>query len=145
MFTNFVGHAECVKFMKSFGIPLLVLGGGGYTIRNVARCWAYETSVLLNADVGWVEWECYIICLTNTATTYPIMNFSNIMAQILISIWLQMRLWKMQIQKNILKNTSMFNIANSETLINTHRLKIFQHLKALNGAPSVQMQEVWCQ
>lgn len=42
------GHADCVKFMKSFNVPLLVLGGGGYTIRNVARCWTYETAVLLN-------------------------------------------------------------------------------------------------
>ena len=29
----------------------LVLGGGGYTIRNVARCWAYETSVLLDMEL----------------------------------------------------------------------------------------------
>jgi len=45
------GHANCVEFIKSFGLPLLVLGGGGYTVRNVARCWAYETSVLLNAPI----------------------------------------------------------------------------------------------
>jgi histone deacetylase 1/2 len=44
------GHAECVKFMKSFNVPLMVLGGGGYTIRNVARCWAYETAVLLDEE-----------------------------------------------------------------------------------------------
>lgn len=30
---------ECVEYVKSFNIPLLVLGGGGYTVRNVARCW----------------------------------------------------------------------------------------------------------
>ncbi|KAJ2738911.1 histone deacetylase (class I) Clr6 [Coemansia sp. Cherry 401B] len=41
------GHAACVEFMKSFGVPLICVGGGGYTIRNVARTWAYETSVLL--------------------------------------------------------------------------------------------------
>jgi histone deacetylase 1/2 len=29
------GHANCVSFMKRFNIPLLVLGGGGYTLRNV--------------------------------------------------------------------------------------------------------------
>ena len=46
------GHAECVKYTKSFGVPTLVLGGGGYTIRNVARCWAYETSVLLDKDIS---------------------------------------------------------------------------------------------
>lgn len=45
------GHGECVGFMKTFGIPMLVLGGGGYTMRNVARCWAYETGVLLNQEM----------------------------------------------------------------------------------------------
>ena len=40
---GYQGHADCVRFMKSFNVPLLVLGGGGYTIRNVARCWTYET------------------------------------------------------------------------------------------------------
>ena len=28
-----------------------VLGGGGYTVRNVARCWTYETSVMLGKEV----------------------------------------------------------------------------------------------
>ncbi|CCF75609.1 histone deacetylase 1/2 [Babesia microti strain RI] len=42
------GHAACVAFVKELNIPLLVLGGGGYTIRNVARCWAYETGVVLD-------------------------------------------------------------------------------------------------
>lgn len=46
------GHAECVSFVKSFGVPMLVVGGGGYTIRNVARCWAYETSVLLEKEIS---------------------------------------------------------------------------------------------
>mmetsp|Transcript_12135 Transcript_12135/g.15831 ORF Transcript_12135/g.15831 Transcript_12135/m.15831 type:complete len:465 (+) Transcript_12135:175-1569(+) len=45
------GHAACVQYVKSLGVPTLVLGGGGYTIRNVARCWAYETSVLLDQAI----------------------------------------------------------------------------------------------
>jgi len=45
------GHAECLKYMQTFNVPMIVLGGGGYTIRNVARCWAYETGCLLNADM----------------------------------------------------------------------------------------------
>ena len=45
------GHAECVKLMKSYGVPLLVLGGGGYTIRNVSRCWAFETATLLDTPI----------------------------------------------------------------------------------------------
>ena len=37
--------------MKTFGIPLLLVGGGGYSLRNVARCWTYETSVALGVEI----------------------------------------------------------------------------------------------
>lgn len=52
LFVCNVGHAECVDFMRRFNTPLLLLGGGGYTIRNVARCWTYETAVALNCDIA---------------------------------------------------------------------------------------------
>jgi acetoin utilization deacetylase AcuC-like enzyme len=42
------GHGECVKFIKDWNIPTIVLGGGGYTVKNVARCWTYETSICLD-------------------------------------------------------------------------------------------------
>lgn len=29
-----------------------MVGGGGYTIRNVSRCWAYETSILVDTVVS---------------------------------------------------------------------------------------------
>jgi len=45
------GHADCVEYVRSFNIPMLVLGGGGYTLRNVPRCWTYETSVLTGEQV----------------------------------------------------------------------------------------------
>ncbi len=45
------GHAQCLEFVKSFGIPMLVLGGGGYTPRNVSRCWTYETSLLCGQPI----------------------------------------------------------------------------------------------
>ena len=32
-------------------IPTLVLGGGGYTLRNVARCWTYETSICVDKEL----------------------------------------------------------------------------------------------
>lgn len=48
---NIKAHGECLKFVKSFNTPLLVLGGGGYTARNVARLWAHETSVCLDTEV----------------------------------------------------------------------------------------------
>merc|ERR1719186_1555725 len=37
------GHGKCVEFIKKFNLPLMILGGGGYTLRNVARLWTYET------------------------------------------------------------------------------------------------------
>jgi len=52
------GHAACIEYMKSFNVPLMVLGGGGYTIRNVSRCWAYETAVVLNQQVPEGLWLC---------------------------------------------------------------------------------------
>lgn len=45
------GHANCVKFVRSFNLPTLVLGGGGYTMRNVARTWAFETGLLVDANM----------------------------------------------------------------------------------------------
>ncbi|PKI85013.1 histone deacetylase [Malassezia vespertilionis] len=46
------GHAECVEFVRSFGVPLICLGGGGYTVRNVARTWAFETGLLVGETLG---------------------------------------------------------------------------------------------
>uniref|UniRef100_A0A7S4D7C9 Histone deacetylase n=1 Tax=Heterosigma akashiwo TaxID=2829 RepID=A0A7S4D7C9_HETAK len=46
------GHAECVRYMAAFGVPMLVLGGGGYTLRNVPRCWTNETAVLLETEIA---------------------------------------------------------------------------------------------
>ena len=45
-------YSDCVRFMRSFNVPMLVLGGGGYTVRNVARCWTYETSLLVESDIS---------------------------------------------------------------------------------------------
>eukprot|EP00759_Apiculatamorpha_spiralis_P033945 PhF_6_TR35050/c0_g1_i1/m.51073/K06067/HDAC1_2; histone deacetylase 1/2 len=44
-------HSRCVEFARSFQIPMLVLGGGGYTVTNVARCWAMETAMLAGCPV----------------------------------------------------------------------------------------------
>jgi len=56
------GHGKCVEFMKRYNLPLMLLGGGGYTIRNVARCWTYETSVALDQDIP-------TSCLTTTTSS----------------------------------------------------------------------------
>jgi histone deacetylase 1/2 len=46
------GHANCVRYVKSFGVPVIILGGGGYTMRNVARTWAYETGELVSEQMS---------------------------------------------------------------------------------------------
>ena len=46
------GHAECVRHVLAHKVPTLILGGGGYTIRNVARCWTYETAVILGEEIS---------------------------------------------------------------------------------------------
>ena len=45
------GHSLCIEFLAKYNLPLLVVGGGGYTMRNVSRCWCYETGRLLGLDL----------------------------------------------------------------------------------------------
>lgn len=105
------GHAECVKYVKSFGLPLLVLGGGGYTIRNVARCWAYETSVLLNTEID---------------NQIPYNEYFEYYGP----------------EFNLHINPLPMENLNTKAYLEDKKIQIFEHLKALNGAPSVQINEV---
>ncbi|CAM0952355.1 unnamed protein product [Alopecurus aequalis] len=43
-------HAECVGHIRSFNVPLLLLGGGGYTVNHVASCWCFETAVAVGKE-----------------------------------------------------------------------------------------------
>ena len=38
--------------IKELNLPTIILGGGGYTVRNVARCWTYETSIILDEQLN---------------------------------------------------------------------------------------------
>jgi histone deacetylase 1/2 len=44
------GHAMCVQHLRKTGLPLILLGGGGYTTKNVARAWTYETACALGIE-----------------------------------------------------------------------------------------------
>ncbi|KAF8179244.1 histone deacetylase RPD3 [Pholiota molesta] len=44
------GHASCVQFLRKQNVPLILLGGGGYTVKNVARTWTYETACALGIE-----------------------------------------------------------------------------------------------
>ena len=45
------GHGDCVRFVRSLGVPMMLSGGGGYTLRNVSRCWVYETGVCIGMEI----------------------------------------------------------------------------------------------
>ena len=107
------GHADCVKKMKSYGVPLLVLGGGGYTGRNVARCWAYETSVLLDTQIS------NDIPGNDEFSQYYAPNY------------------KLHLEKQ----ANMENQNTAEIIENITRT-VITNLNAIKGAPSVQFQEV---
>ncbi|KAF1935546.1 hypothetical protein EJ02DRAFT_439165 [Clathrospora elynae] len=48
---NIKAHGYCIETVKASGLPLLLIGGGGYTPRNVARTWCHETSVCVGAEL----------------------------------------------------------------------------------------------
>jgi histone deacetylase 3 len=107
------GHGECVRFVKSFGIPTLVLGGGGYTIRNVARCWTYETSLLLGAS------------LSNELPDNDYMSFFAPDYK----LHPELRSWQIE------------NL-NPRPFLDRIRQRVLEHIRLLRGAPSVQMQQI---
>ncbi|KAJ8040739.1 Histone deacetylase 3 [Holothuria leucospilota] len=106
------GHGDCVNFIKSFNLPLLVLGGGGYTVRNVARCWTYETALLLEEDISnELPYNDYFEYFKPDFTLHP-------------------------------DTTTRIENLNSKTYIEQVRQQVQDNLKCLTHAPSVQMQEV---
>lgn len=42
---------ECLKHVKGFDVPMMVLGGGGYNLSNTARYWAYLTSIICGQEI----------------------------------------------------------------------------------------------
>jgi len=106
------GHGECVAFVKSFRIPTLVLGGGGYTIKNVARCWTYETSILLDTEIS---------------NELPFNDYFEYFGP------------DFQLHPDV---SSRFENMNTRQSLENLKAKTLENLRLLQGAPSVQMQEI---
>lgn len=110
---SIAAHGECVNFVRKFNVPLLVLGGGGYTIKNVSRCWTYETAVLVGADIP----------DELPATVYdPFFRDSQ---------------WKLHPPL-----TGRVENQNSPASLQKITISIRNKLRYLQGAPSVAMQEI---
>lgn len=112
---NIPAHGSCVTFVKSLGIPLLVLGGGGYTPRNVARLWTYETSVCIGANLNpqLPQHTPDVKAFAPDMTLFP-----------------------------TLSENGRFENKNSRDYLWSLIVKIREQLRYLQGAPSVQMQTI---
>lgn len=110
---SIAAHGECVNFVHKFNLPLLVLGGGGYNIKNVSRCWTYETAVLVGAEIP----------DELPATVYD--------------SFFQDSQWKLHPPL-----TGKVDNQNSQAALTRITTSIRQKLRYLQGAPSVALQEI---
>ncbi|CAN6673049.1 probable histone deacetylase Hos2p [Trichomonascus vanleenenianus] len=108
---NTQAHGECVRFVKSFGVPLIVLGGGGYTPRNVSRLWAYETSVCLDAALS-----------PQLPSTMPYIKYFGP---------------DYSLHPNL---SGKIDNKNTRKHLEQVKLRVIEQLRYLKGAPSVQYQ-----
>ncbi|KAJ9104016.1 hypothetical protein QFC19_004150 [Naganishia cerealis] len=106
-------HGECVGFIKQFGLPLLVVGGGGYRQSSVSRCWTYETSVLAGVNIS------PTLPSTLYNAYFPGMELHP-----------------------TLNNSLLIPNKNTYSDLEALKRKIHEQLRVLNGAPSIQMQEI---
>ncbi|KDQ18688.1 hypothetical protein BOTBODRAFT_104109 [Botryobasidium botryosum FD-172 SS1] len=105
-------HGECVRYIKAFNLPLLVVGGGGYTVRNVSRCWTYETSLLVGAQIPeQLPHTPYDAFFAPDHALHP-------------------------------KIVGKVDNQNTRASLERIRVTIREKLRYLNGAPSVQMSEI---
>lgn len=112
---NIRAHGACVAYTKRFGRPLLVVGGGGYTPRNVARLWAYETSVCIGAEVpsALPAHTPFIDHFDPDRTLFPNLHLSG-----------------------------RYDNKNSKSYLENVRVSVMEQLRYLKGSPSVQLQHV---
>jgi histone deacetylase HOS2 len=113
---NIPAHGECVDFVKSFRKPLLVLGGGGYTPRNVARAWTYETSVCLGTELS-----------TSLPAHTP---------------YLRAFAPDKRLFPNLSTASNRYENKNTDDMLDELRVGIWEQLRFLKGAPSVEMREI---
>jgi len=46
------GMGQCLSFVLSVKLPVLVLGGGGYDVPSVARCWTHLLGICVNCALS---------------------------------------------------------------------------------------------
>ncbi|RVX02393.1 Histone deacetylase 9 [Vitis vinifera] len=130
------GHAECVRFVKKFNLPLLVTGGGGYTKENVARCWTVETGVLLDTELPNAYLSLMLFPYAYWHFLVP--NNINFLAEIPENEYIKYFAPEYSLK---IPNGHIENL-NSKSYIGTIKMQVLENLRCIQHAPSVQMQEV---
>jgi hypothetical protein len=107
------GHGKCVRFVKNFHIPMLVTGGGGYTKENVARCWCYETGILVDGK------------MENQLPDHDYINY-----------------YKTNLRLQVTHAKGVRDM-NSRKCLDSIRIQILENLRHIPSGPSVQMGDCW--
>ncbi|RPD67555.1 histone deacetylase [Lentinus tigrinus ALCF2SS1-7] len=108
------GHAHCVQYVRSKNIPFMLVGGGGYTVKNVARAWTYETACALNIE-------------NDIDLNLPWNEYFE---------WFGPR-YRLEVLPSNLED---YNLKDGS--LDKVREEALRHLSELRPAPSVQMQDV---
>jgi len=104
------GHSNCLEFLQKYNVPMLVLGGGGYTLRNVSRCWTYETGRMMGLDLP-----------------------DNLPEAALAEYNYYLDTQRLRIAVSNMKN------ANTREELEEVKVKVLEHLSHLPPVPSAQM------
>ena len=129
------GHANCVSFVQSFNLPVLILGGGGYTMRNVSRTWAYETGLLVGQTMGpELPYNDYYEVSINHALESPCPPDHSATSLTFLQYYAP--------DYELDVRTSNMDNANSPEYLSKIKTQVLENLKRTTFAPSVQMAEV---
>lgn len=152
------GHAAAVAHVRNFRLPVLVLGGGGYTSDNVAKTWAYETAILTHIHSNVISnYDPYALNVSSKdAKERGNGKYSSRLCMDDVS---RMSLFSEAVSTEIpltdpfrecyaptynldMRYKFLPTNGNSEETLRKHKRQILQNIDRLKGPPSVQFQDI---
>ncbi|KAK0489843.1 hypothetical protein EDD18DRAFT_1080892, partial [Armillaria luteobubalina] len=108
------GLAHCVQYLHKKNVPLMLLGGGGYTVMNAARTWTYEIACALGIE-------------DTIDPNLPLDEYFE---------WFGPR-YRSEVVASIMEEMNVKDGSLEQVRINA-----LEHLRELNSAPSVGIHDV---
>lgn len=148
------GHAAAVAHVRNYRLPLMILGGGGYTVSNVARCWAYETALLTHIHSNVIsKYDPYAVNVSQKEQKER--NSGRYGSKLKITKMSKMYTYNDILPFDIPKEDDYYacyapnyNLelkqkfvpinGNSENVLRKYKRQVLQNLDRLKGPPSVQ-------